>query len=324
MDPDNPVALVGIGHVTANSTTLRPSEHGSGRPAPRDLRRGEHDLGRDARRTCDVRSAGIMPTPKKPVSNRPMPSTHKRAPSKPGAPPTPAPPPAMPKTHRAKPPEPVAVVDDGTRYRVRDKDFLKVWGEGLTKAEAEKLKLEVTSTNRSRTARVEPMTNPTPETDPVLASLQASARAASANAAAEANARQAERARRFAPAPTALAAAVEPIDFDEELATLGQDIAVAEVERTGKDYPPANEDAEDEVSNLSDDEVEELLEDIERVPALEEIAEPKPNRLHQAFWDALVRASTARRLLVDAGIASEEEIAAMTDKDVAELAAGLP
>lgn len=265
-----------------------------------------------------------MAPPKKLPSNRPMPSTHRRAPQKPGEPALPAPPPAMPSTHRAKPPAQLALVDDGNRYRVRDKDFLKVWGEGLTKAEAEKLKLEVTSTNRSRTARVEPMTNPTPETDPVLASLQASARAASANAAAEANARQAERARRFAPAPTALAAAVEPIDFDEELATLGQDIAVAEVERTGKDYPPANEDAEDEVSNLSDDEVEELLEDIERVPALEEIAEPKPNRLHQAFWDALVRASTARRLLVDAGIASEEEIAAMTDKDVAELAAGLP
>lgn len=231
-----------------------------------------------------------MAPPKKLPSNRPMPSTHRRAPQKPGEPALPAPPPAMPSTHRAKPPAQLALVDDGNRYRVRDKDFLKVWGEGLTKAEAEKLKLEVTSTNRSRTARVEPMTNPTPEADPVLASLQASARAASANAAAEANARQAERARRFAPAPEALAAAVAPVDLyvvedDEQVLT----------------------DDERELQALTEDEMGDLMSELGEIPSLEEVAEVD----HRAS-------------LVAAGVATEADLASMTDKDVAELAAGLP
>lgn len=88
-------------------------------------------------------------------------------------------------------------MDDGTRYRVRDKDFLKVHGEDLTKVDAERLKLEVTTSGKSRTARLEPMSAPTPATDPRLAELQGAAVAAAATAAAEANARVEARNRIF-------------------------------------------------------------------------------------------------------------------------------
>lgn len=220
--------------------------------------------------------------PKKPVSNRPMPSTHRRAPTAAGEPPSVAPPPPMPSTHRTKPLAPVAVVDDGTRYRVRDKDFATVWGQDLSKVDAEKLKNEVVSSNRSRTARLEPMSAPTPETDPQLAQLQVAARAASAKAAAEANARQAERARRFQPLPDAeqIAATsdtlIEGVDESEELP-------------------------------LTEDELAAMTDDLGEIPTLEEVA-----------------AVDQRASLVAAGVATEADLAAMTDKDVAELAASMP
>lgn len=48
------------------------------------------------------------------------------------------------------------------RYRVRDKDWVAVWGENLTLAQAQKLKEKVVGERKSRTARVEPMSVPPP------------------------------------------------------------------------------------------------------------------------------------------------------------------
>lgn len=130
---------------------------------------------------------------------RPMPSTHKAAPQR--DPVTKPPAPAMPSTHKKVAAAPAAPPADETRYRVRDKDFVKVWGEDLSRGDAEKLKLSVTSTGKSRSARLEPMTAPTPATSPSLAVAQTAALAAARQAAQEAQARADERARRFVPPP---------------------------------------------------------------------------------------------------------------------------
>lgn len=188
-----------------------------------------------------------MAPPKKLPSNRPMPSTHRRAPQKPGEPALPAPPPAMPSTHRAKPPAQLALVDDGNRYRVRDKDFLKVHGEDLSKADAEKLKLEVTTSGKSRTARLEPMAAPTPATDPRLAELQGAAIAAAAKAAADANARVEARNRIFKH---------EALPEEDDLA-LADGLAVAG-------------DIDD--VEIDEGDVDDLLGEVEALPTPEDIA----------------------------------------------------
>lgn len=52
---------------------------------------------------------------------------------------------------------PLAQATAGKLYRVRDKDWVAVWGEHLTWDEATKLKNSVVANGRSRTARVESM-----------------------------------------------------------------------------------------------------------------------------------------------------------------------
>lgn len=49
------------------------------------------------------------------------------------------------------------------RFRVRDKDWATVWGEGMTRAEADRFKETVVGNGRSRTARVESMSVPPPD-----------------------------------------------------------------------------------------------------------------------------------------------------------------
>lgn len=50
-----------------------------------------------------------------------------------------------------------------TRYRVRDRDWVKVWDENLTLDEANKLKEQVVAQRKSKTARVEDMAVPPPD-----------------------------------------------------------------------------------------------------------------------------------------------------------------
>jgi len=53
--------------------------------------------------------------------------------------------------------EPVHQATEGRTYRVRDKDWVMLWGDGLTYTEALKLKEQVVGSGRSKTARVEDM-----------------------------------------------------------------------------------------------------------------------------------------------------------------------
>jgi len=57
---------------------------------------------------------------------------------------------------------PIAQATSGKLYRVRDKDWVAVWGENLTWIEAVKLKDQVVASGKSRTARVEDMAIPPP------------------------------------------------------------------------------------------------------------------------------------------------------------------
>lgn len=51
----------------------------------------------------------------------------------------------------------------GERYRVRDKDWVAVWGEDLSLEEANKLRNQVVGRGKSKTARVESMSVPPPD-----------------------------------------------------------------------------------------------------------------------------------------------------------------
>jgi hypothetical protein len=81
------------------------------------------------------------------------------------------------------------------RYRVRDKNTSKgpgtVWGENLTYAEATHLKEVLCGSNKSMTARVEPMDSLPAAVlaDPVLVAAKARAAAAASSGAAEAQRR---------------------------------------------------------------------------------------------------------------------------------------
>jgi uncharacterized protein YcbX len=57
---------------------------------------------------------------------------------------------------------PVAQSTAGKLYRVRDKNWVKVWDEGLTWEAANKLKNQVAAKQLSRTVRVEDMAIPAP------------------------------------------------------------------------------------------------------------------------------------------------------------------
>ncbi len=57
---------------------------------------------------------------------------------------------------------PIDQATAGRRYRVRDKDWVAVWGEDLPWDEANKLKDQVVAQRKSRTARVEDMEVPPP------------------------------------------------------------------------------------------------------------------------------------------------------------------
>jgi hypothetical protein len=58
---------------------------------------------------------------------------------------------------------PIDQATAGRRYRVRDKDWVAVWGEDLTWEAANKLKDQVVAAGKSRTARVEDMAIPPPD-----------------------------------------------------------------------------------------------------------------------------------------------------------------
>lgn len=58
---------------------------------------------------------------------------------------------------------PIHEATAGKRYRVRDKDWERVWGEDLSFEQATKLKETVVGGRRSTTARVEPMDVPPPD-----------------------------------------------------------------------------------------------------------------------------------------------------------------
>jgi hypothetical protein len=58
---------------------------------------------------------------------------------------------------------PIAEATAGKLYRVRDKDWVKVWGYHLTWAQAVELKNRVVAKRLSRTARVEDMAIPMPD-----------------------------------------------------------------------------------------------------------------------------------------------------------------
>jgi endonuclease YncB( thermonuclease family) len=74
---------------------------------------------------------------------------------------------------------PIAQATAGKLYRVRDKDWVEVWGENLTWEAANKLKNQVAAKGLSRTVRVEDMAIPAP------AGIPASPCAADALAAAQ-------------------------------------------------------------------------------------------------------------------------------------------
>lgn len=57
---------------------------------------------------------------------------------------------------------PLAQATEGKLYRVRDKEWAKVWGEDLTHDEATRLKDTVVASGKSRTARIEDMGIPPP------------------------------------------------------------------------------------------------------------------------------------------------------------------
>lgn len=70
----------------------------------------------------------------------------------------------LPPTHSDRP---ISEVTAGHRYRVRDKDWVRVWAQDLSYAEAEHVLSDVTGSQRSRTARIEDMTvGPTPQMTP--------------------------------------------------------------------------------------------------------------------------------------------------------------
>lgn len=111
--------------------------------------------------------------------------------------------------YRSKPPD---AEHAGELFRVRDKDWERVWGENMTYADAHKLKETVCGQNKSRTARVEPMSVEPPDwyqaevasgntADPELAALRAPAVSAAKKAAAEANVRHAVAAAKDRSAP---------------------------------------------------------------------------------------------------------------------------
>lgn len=101
------------------------------------------------------------------------------------------------------------LVTEGKLYRVRDKDWgdgdpVRVWGENLAYEDACQLKEKVVGSNKSRTARVEEMSVPAPETaahasslvtapdkaaGPVIESVQRKALAAAGSAAQQAQQR---------------------------------------------------------------------------------------------------------------------------------------
>jgi hypothetical protein len=58
---------------------------------------------------------------------------------------------------------PLDQVTEGRTYRVRDKDFAVIWGEGLSWDDAVKLKEKVVGARRSKTARVEDEETPVPD-----------------------------------------------------------------------------------------------------------------------------------------------------------------
>lgn len=58
----------------------------------------------------------------------------------------------VPATHHKKP---AAAEHANKLYRVRDRDWVKVWGESLTHAKAVELHAKVVGGGKSRTARIE-------------------------------------------------------------------------------------------------------------------------------------------------------------------------
>lgn len=60
----------------------------------------------------------------------------------------------LPSTHTDRP---LAEVNDGKLFRVRDKDWERIWGENLTHEEATALCTKITANRKSRTARIEDM-----------------------------------------------------------------------------------------------------------------------------------------------------------------------
>jgi hypothetical protein len=59
--------------------------------------------------------------------------------------------------------QPLDQLTEGRTYRVRDKDFAVIWGEGLSWDDAVKLKEKVVGARRSKTARVEDEETPVPD-----------------------------------------------------------------------------------------------------------------------------------------------------------------
>jgi hypothetical protein len=63
------------------------------------------------------------------------------------------------------------VPQEGMLYRVRDKDWVKLWGEGLSWDAAHKLKEYVVGNRLSKTARVEPMSVVAPKKAPPIENI---------------------------------------------------------------------------------------------------------------------------------------------------------
>lgn len=63
------------------------------------------------------------------------------------------------------------VQEPGMLYRVRDKDWEKLWGEGLSWDDAHRLKEAVSGRRLSKTVRVEPMSAPAPQSPPPIENI---------------------------------------------------------------------------------------------------------------------------------------------------------
>lgn len=137
-----------------------------------------------------------------------------------------------------------------TKYRVRDRNDDKkgikgkVWGENLTYLEAHQLKEAVVGSQKSRTARIEPMpefVQAPPANDPVIIDARKKATAAAGSAAAEAQRRADEYQKRQK--ALAAAKAITPVsesDDDDLEDDLPGDI---DVDALLEDAVPADETA---------------------------------------------------------------------------------